>query len=38
MGEYIDGIVLVYLDSILAFSSTEHENENHLRLVFQRLR
>ena len=38
MGEYIDDFVLVYLDDILVFSSTEHEHENHLRLVFQRLR
>ena len=37
MGEYIDGFVLVYLDDILVFSTTEHEHENHLRLVFQRL-
>ena len=38
MGEYIDDFVLVYLDDILVFSSIEHEHENHLRLVFQRLR
>ena len=38
MGEYIDSFVLVYLDDILVFSTTEHEHENHLRLVFQRLR
>ena len=38
MGEYIDGFVLVYSDNILVFSTTEHEHENHLRLVFQKLR
>ena len=38
MGEYIDDFVLVYLDDILVFSSTEYEHENHLRLVFQQLR
>ena len=38
MGEYIDNFVLLYLDDILVFSSTEHEHKNHLRLVFQRLR
>ena len=34
MGEYIDDFVLVYLDDILVFSSTEHEDENRLRLIF----
>ena len=38
MGEYIDDFVLVYLNDILVFSTTEHEHEDHLRLVFQRLR
>ena len=38
MGEYIDNFVLVYLDGILVFSTTEHEHEHHLRLVFQELR
>ena len=38
MGEYIDDFVLVYLDDILVFSTTEHEHEHHLRLVFQKLR
>ena len=37
MGEYIDDFVLVYLDDILVFSTTEHEYEYHLRLVFQKL-
>ena len=34
MGDYIDEFVLVYLADILAFSSSEHEHEHHLRLVF----
>ena len=38
MDEYIDDFVLVYLDDILVFSTTEHEHENDLRLVFQWLR
>ena len=38
MAEYIDNFVLVYLDDILVVSTTEHEQENHLRLVFQKLR
>ena len=38
MGEYIDNFVLVYLDVTLMFSTTEHEHEQHLRLVFQKLR
>ena len=38
MGEYIDDFVIVYLDPILVFSTTEHGHENHLRLVFQKLR
>ena len=38
MGEYIDDFVLVYLDDILMFSTTEYEHEHHLRLVFQKLR
>ena len=38
MSEYIDDFVLVYLDDILVFSPTEHDHENHLRLVFQKLR
>ena len=38
MGEYIDSFVLVYLDDILVFSTTEDEHKQHLRLVFQKLR
>ena len=38
MGEYIDNFVLVYLDDILVFSTTKHEDEYHQRLVFQKLR
>ena len=38
MGEYIDNFVLVYLDDILVFSNTEHEHEQHLQLVFHKLR
>ena len=30
--------MLVYLDKILVFSTTECEHEHHLRLVFQKLR
>ena len=38
MGKYIDDFVLVYLDDILVFSTSEQKYENHLRLVFQKLR
>ena len=38
MGEYIDDLLLVYLDDILVFSTTEHDHEYHLRLAFQVLR
>ena len=30
--------MLVYLDDMLVFSTTEHEHEYYLRLVFQKLR
>ena len=36
--KYIDDFVIVYLDDLLVFSTTGHEHENHLRLIFQRLR
>ena len=38
MSEYINDFVLMYLDNLLVFSTTEHEHENHLRLIFWRLR
>ena len=38
MGEYIDNFVLVYLDDILVFSTTECEHKHHLRIIFQKLR
>ena len=37
MGEYIDYFVMVYLDDIFVFSSSEYEHEHYLRLVFQKL-
>ena len=30
--------MLVYLDDILMFSTTEYEHKHHLRLIFQKLR
>ena len=38
MGEYINDFVMVCLDDLLVFSTTEHEHERHLQLFFQRLR
>ena len=40
MEEYIDNFVLVWLDDMLVFRTFEHEHEHeqHLRLVFQKLR
>ena len=37
MHGYINDFVLVYLDDILAFSSTEDEHESHLCKVFDQL-
>ena len=34
ISEYIDDFVLVYLDDILVFSTTEYEHEHNPRLVF----
>ena len=34
IGEYINNFILVYFDDILVFSTTEHEHEYYLRLVF----
>lgn len=33
--EYIDKVVLVFLDDILIYSKTEEENEEHLKKVLQ---
>ena len=38
MGEYIDDFALLYPYDILVFSTTEHEHEHHLKLVYQKLR
>ena len=38
MDKYIDNFVLLYLYDIFVFSTTEHEHENHLGLIFQILR
>ena len=38
MEDYIDNFMLVYLDDILVFSTTECGHEYHLRLVCQKLR
>ena len=38
MGEYIDDLVLVYLDDIPVFSTTEYKHEYYLRLVFHKPR
>jgi hypothetical protein len=36
--EYLDKFIVVFIDDILIFSKTEEENENHLRLVLEKLR
>ena len=36
--EYLDKLVIVFLDDILVYSKTEGEHEKHLRMVLQVLR
>jgi hypothetical protein len=36
--EYLDKLVVVFIDDILVFSKTEKEHEKHLRLVLEKLR
>ncbi|WVZ70527.1 hypothetical protein U9M48_019187 [Paspalum notatum var. saurae] len=36
--DYLDKVVVVFIDDILIYSKTEAEHEEHLRLVLQRLR
>jgi hypothetical protein len=36
--EYIDKFVVVFIDDILVYSRSEEDNEEHLRLVLQKLR
>jgi hypothetical protein len=36
--EYLYKFIVVFIDDILIFSKTEEENENHLRLVLEKLR
>jgi hypothetical protein len=36
--EYLDKFVVVFIDGILIYSRSEGEHEEHLRLVFQKLR
>ena len=36
--EYLDKIVVVFIDDILVYSKNEEEHEEHLRLVLQKLR
>jgi hypothetical protein len=35
--EYLDKFVMVFIDDILAYSRSEEEYEEHLRLVLQKL-
>ena len=36
--EYLDQIVVVFIDDILVYSQNEEAHEDHLRLVLQKLR
>jgi hypothetical protein len=36
--EYLDKVVVVFIDDILVYSRSEEEHEEHLRLVLQKLR
>ena len=36
--EYLDKLVVVYLDDIVVYISIMEEHEHHLRLVFEKLR
>ena len=36
--EYLDKLVVVYIDDILIYSKTEEEHAEHLRLVLTKLR
>jgi hypothetical protein len=36
--EYLDKLVMVFIDDILVYSKDEEEHEEHLRLVLQKLR
>jgi hypothetical protein len=36
--EYLDKFVVVFINDILVYSKTEEEYEEHLRLVFEKLR
>jgi hypothetical protein len=36
--EYLDKIVVVFIDDILIFSKTEEEHKKHLRMVLEKVR
>jgi hypothetical protein len=36
--EYLDKVVVVFIDDILVYSRSEEEHEEHLRSVLQKLR
>jgi hypothetical protein len=36
--EYLDKFIIVFIDDILIFSKTMEEQEEHLRLVLEKLR